>query len=646
LTIEEADEVSPPAISRERLSALPTLPGVYIMKGVEGNVLYVGKAKNLKNRVRSYFSGGDGRYNALFLVRKACDIETIVTEDERQALILENDLIKKYRPRYNIRLKDDKAHLLVRVDLNSEWPRIELVRWERPDGAKYIGPFAFGYELRTMLDVIRNSIPLRTCSDRVLINRVRPCLEFQLKRCAAPCCYPVEKALYQEWVERAVSILEGDSTHVVKVLESQMERASAELRFEEAARIRDQLEVLREATADRPVYSFSNGAQDAIGIHREGTRAELSVLQVRRGRLRNAQTFGFDKIDLPDDELLSSFLSQYYGGGGEIPELIIVPFNLEDVDARAALYSELRGRKVEFIVPERGEKTRLASLAQENARENFLARYGASSKEGDLSLRALKDELGLEQAPRTLECVDISHFQGGSTVASVVHFRDGRPDKARYRHFILKNQEGKPDDFASMKEVVLRHLSKCNDENSIADLIIVDGGKAQLSMALAARESISLMGPQIISLAKKRGRKIPYYARIAGMAERGLYKPERVYVEGKLAPIVLRESSKALHLLERIRDEAHRFAITFHRRLRTKKAFSSPLEGIIGLSSKRRIELLKVFGSVQRLRGATVEEIVERTGIPIGIAKRVKARLELASEEHLDPEPPTKESDL
>ena len=605
----------------ERLKSLPTLPGVYIKKDSGGQVIYVGKAKSLKARVRSYFTKSDTRFNVKYLVSRISEIETVVTEDERQALILENDLIKKYKPRYNIRLKDDKAHLIVRIDRTHPWPRIDLVRKERNDGAKYIGPFAFGYELRTFLDVIRNTLPLRTCSDRILINRVRPCLEYQLKRCAGPCCLEVSQSDYLGWIESAIDILEGKNRDIIGYLRRAMDRASEELRFEDAARLRDQLQVLEKATAEKTTYQFSAGTKDVIGIHRDGENAEVSVLQVRRGRLMNARTFALKEMEIPDDELLGSFLGQFYDSYNEIPEQIILPFALEDQDVRAELYSEKRGSRVEIAVPERGEKHRLVSLAQENARENVLARN--STGEGDPSMRVLKDELGLLQIPRTIECADISHFQGGSTVASVVHFKDGKPDKNRYRHFNLESQEGKPDDFASMLEVVGRHLSRCSEENTLPDLLVIDGGRAQLAKAVEARNAIGLQQPVLIGLAKKRTNRLPYFSVPSARTPRMLYKPERIYVEGKEAPIVLRESSKALHLLERLRDEAHRFAITFHRSTRTNRTFKSLLEDVPGLGDKRRRALLKEFGSIKRIKETAPEELSARSGIPILICQRV-----------------------
>lgn len=609
-----------PHITPERLRSLPRLPGIYVMKDRDGDVIYVGKAKNLRARVRSYFSGGDGRYSIPYLVKRVTAIETVVTEDEAQALVLENDFIKRFKPQYNIRLKDDRAHLVVRIDENQEWPRIELVRKIVDDGARYIGPFAYGYELRTLLDVVRNALPLRSCSDRVFMNRVRPCLEYQMKRCSGPCCLEVDPLQYRQWVKTAAQILEGKNADLIGSMTQEMLRASDELRFEDAAALRDRIEAVKRITIDEPAMFFSQGAKDAFGICREGGNVEFSVLSVRQGRLFGSRTFGFEGNELPNGELLGSMVSQFYSGEEEIPEEILLPFPLEDIPAREALYSERRGSKVSILFPKRGDKARLVALAQENARENYTARLGGAGGRDDRDVKALQMELQLAEVPRTMECVDISHFQGGSTVASVVFFQDGRPEKSRYRHFHL-TQEGKPDDFASMREVVTRHLSRCAEENTVCDLMIIDGGTAQLNQALGVRRELGLQMPAMIGLAKKRSAKIPYFGLSGGGRTRGK-KPERVFVEGQALPIVLRESSRALRLLERIRDEAHRFAVTFHRSVRSRRAFVSVLEQIPGVGEKRRKELLRVFGSVKKIAEAQPADL-EAAGVPEKLAIRI-----------------------
>ncbi len=609
-------------LSRVRIRTLPGKPGVYLMKDPEGKILYVGKAKNLKARVRSYFAAGDDRHNVQFLLKKVHTIDTLVTHDERQALVLEADLIKKHKPRYNIRLKDDKAHYLVRVDLSQDWPRLELVRRVSNDGARYFGPFAFGYELRMMLEVIKRSIPLRSCSDKVLHNRVRPCLEFQIKRCVAPCCLEVDRAHYLHWVMQAIAILEGKNKAVITQLEGEMLRASKEERFEDAATIRDRLLVLKKVAADKPVTAVTFGARDAIGFYRDGANVEITVMKVRNGRLFGAKTFGFTDVEVPDVEVLSSFLSQYYIDGEEFPDDILISFLIDDIRVREELYSEKAGHRVNIIIPQKGKKAKFLSLAMSNANENFKARFSGIIG-GESVFRVLKKELGLDEIPRTIECIDISHFQGAATVGSLVSFQDGLPEKSRYRRFHL-TQEGKPDDFASIHEVVVRHLSRAAEENTTPDLLIIDGGPGQLSAALKARSELGLRSaPVIVSLAKKRGEERAYLLKKKTARREKELKPERVYVENNPVPIVLSTGSETLHLLERIRNEAHRFAVSFHRSTRSKQVFRSSLETIQGVGVKRRRELLREFGSVQAIRDSTPEELKSRCDIPEKLGRRI-----------------------
>ncbi len=614
-------DMSHPFITDDRIKALPKLPGVYLMKDRKGEVIYVGKAKVLRARVRSYFRGGDGRTNVKYLVEKIAELETVVTQDERQALVLESDLIKKFKPRYNVRLKDDKAYLIVRIDTDEKWPRLQLVRKAEEDGARYIGPFTFAWELRMLLDLIRKTVPLRTCSDTVFNNRVRPCLEYQIKRCAGPCCLEVDKAQYQSWIEQAVAILQGKNAEVVKSLGLEMEYASNDLRFEDAAAIRDRIEVLKKLNDERPALQFGEGSRDAFGLYRDGERLELSVLMVRFGRLFGAKTFGFSDVSAENEDILASLMTQFYSGGNDIPEEILIPFKLEDQKTREEFYSDERGRKVSIHIPQRGPKQKLLSLAGQNARENFNARFGTAA-EGEDALRVLQKELGLEEAPRTIECADISHFQGGSTVGSIVLFQDGKPDKTRYRHFHL-SQEGKPDDFASMHEIVMRHLSRGAEENTLSDLMVIDGGMQQLAQALKVREELGLRRPMMIGLAKKRTASAPYRARQSLREPSVTAKPERVFLEGEKVPVVLAPGSKALNLLEQIRDEAHRFAITFHRQTRARKVFKSDLDSIPGIGPKRRRELLRAYGSVRKIKEASAKEIAERCAMPLSLAKRM-----------------------
>jgi excinuclease ABC subunit C len=622
------DSIEIQGVSKQRLKALPDMPGVYLMKDEQGEVIYVGKAKSLRSRVSSYFAGGDGRANVVYILERVRTIDTLVTETERQAIVLENDLIKKYKPRYNIRLKDDKAHLIVRIDRRHEWPRIELVRAVAEDGAQYIGPFAFSYELRTMLDVIKRSLPLRTCSNTMLYNRVRPCLEYQIKRCAGPCCLEVDSEDYADWLRQAVQILEGNVSDVISDLEHSMERASEALRFEDAAIMRDRIAVLKRIGQEATESNYGTGSLDAFGLYREGNKFEVSVVMVRQGRLFESKTYGFEDINALDDEIMSSLLSQFYSGKRQIAETILIPFELEDRESREEYYSDIRGKKVSIALPQRGSKARLLALANQNAKENFEARFSGLDKSTRV-LEAIQADFELEQMPRTIECVDVSHFQGGSTVASVVCFKDAQPEKGRYRVFHL-SQEGKPDDFASMREVIRRHLSRCAEENTLCDLLVVDGGQAQLSQALAVRKELGLQTPAMVGLAKKRTASIPY-RKAAAKSGKGkakgkritLEKPERIYVQERSVPVLLNPRSEAMQLFERIRNEAHRFAIQFHRKTRAKKSVRSVLDGIPGVGPNRKRELLRVFRSVDAIRKANPEELVERCKIPFSLAVKI-----------------------
>lgn len=617
-------------VSPERLKALPQRPGVYLMRDKHQEVIYVGKAKDLRNRVRQYFAGHDERYSVQFLLERVRSVETIVTEDERQAIVLEADLIRQYKPRYNIRLKDDRAYLLVRIDQDADWPRIELVRAEADDGALYLGPYAFGFELRALLETIKRVLPLRTCSDNVLHNRARPCIEHQIKRCAAPCCLPVDRQLYKEWLTQAVRILNGKDGEVVKFLEAEMERASEELRFEDAAAYRDRMNVLRRIADDRLQVRFGDQSQHAFGLYREGSRVEFTVLMVRRGRLYESKSYGFSEVVASDAELLESIINQFYDGSAEIPENILVPVPLDDSAALEQLFSDRVRSAIRISVPKAGVKARLLELACANAQENFRTRFRDDEGLADAASFALVQALGLEEIPRTIECVDISHLQGTSTVASVVCFKDGKPDKSRYRHFVLSVEQN--DDFASMNEVIKRHLSRCAEENTLCDLLVVDGGPPQLRQAEKVMKELGLKTPRLISLAKKRSfSKSPKTGNpksVFKVVEKFLpqiqsKKPERVYLSATGNPKILDAHSEALHLLERLRDEAHRFAISFHRSRRAKRMLRSPLDAVPGIGPKRRQSLLKTFGSLRSLKAATAAEIAERCALPIALAERI-----------------------
>lgn len=552
--------------TESKLKNLASAPGVYLMRDAAKQVIYVGKAKNLRSRVRSYFNNSDERRQIAYLVEKIAFLDTIVTKDERQAILLEADLIRKYKPRYNIRLKDDKAHLLIRIDESEEWPRLHLVRREEDDGARYYGPYMHSFELRSLLDTIKRVVPLRTCSDAVFKNRMRPCLEYQIKRCAGPCCLPVSREDYKGWLNQAKNIIRGKSEEVISTLEREMEIASEELRFEDAAVLRDRIEILERLGQDEAEVKYGEASCDVFGIYTEGSAVEVALVSVRRGRLGEVRTFGFLDIISSGEEAISTVIAQYYALQADIPTTIYVPFEFESSEALCEVLSDRIGRMVSILVPLQGSKRKLIELAEENAKQSYHARHSSGSRQ-DRALRELVHHLKLKQLPRVIDCVDISHFQGDSTVGVVVSFKDGVTEKDRYRKFIVE-QQGKPDDFASIHEVVKRHLRRCVEAEQLPDLLVIDGGEQQLAKALLAAAELEVSGLEIVSLAKRR----------AKVGARGQRRPERVFLPGLKSPVVMPADNPGLLLLQRARDEAHRFAISFHRKRRTKKVFSGGSE--------------------------------------------------------------------
>lgn len=605
---------------QEQLEALqaiakkfPSLPGVYIMKDAAGVIIYIGKAKNLRSRVRSYFAGGDGRAQIQFLLRRIHSLENIVTASEEQAFILERDLINKHKPRYNIRLKDDKAYLSIRLDDNTRWPRLQLVRRVEQDGARYYGPYSFSYEVREILDIINKTLPLRTCSDTVLYNRQRPCLEYQIKRCAAPCCLPVDPAEYQDWVLSARHILEGKVTEPVKRLTRLMEQASENLDFERAAELRDKIQILENFASGQKYISSGAEHRDVFSLYREERLVALSVLTVRYGRVADNRNFTFADVEVRTAEIIEDAVDQYYRSGREVPEEIIVPELPVDVEFLKNELTKRRGKAVAITAPQRGLKYRLLKLAEVNAQQHFSATFDAERRYLDVA-EQLARLANLSQVPRRIECVDISNFQGSEIVGAVVSFFDGKPDRRNYKKYILSDQ-GKPDDFGSIYEVVRRRLARGMQENSLPDLLLIDGGKGQLGAALRAREDVGTT-IEIVALAKERvdtrktGREI-------------VSTPERLFVEGMAEPLPLAADSEITKLVARIRDEVHRFVITFHRSRRQRAGMKSILDSIPGVGPERKRRLLKEFGSLKKIQKVPPEELARAGRMPLPLATKI-----------------------
>jgi excinuclease ABC subunit C len=614
---------------QEKLDALPTEPGVYLMKDRKGTVIYVGKAISLRNRVRSYFTRtGDTRVFVSMLDSILGDIETVLVHNEKEALLLENELIKKHKPRFNVLLKDDKQFISLRLDKTQTYPRLEVVRKYDRDGARYFGPYSSAGAIRETLRIINRYFRLRTCTDHVMANRKRPCLLYQIGRCPAPCVYPVPPEDYRRSVDEVVLFLEGKGTELTEGLKGRMKRAAGELKFEEAARLRDRLLAIERSLERQKAVTTDFKDQDVFAFYREGDRILFYVLWVRQGRLNGGQAFPFGSQEFPDEELLPSFVNLYYDQGSFVPEEVLLPLEPESLEGLESLLSERKGDRVRVLVPKRGEKHDLVLMAAKNAEQAFTERK-RTKEETDAVLSRLQQKLNLRNFPRRMECFDISHFQGSSIVASQVAVTDGETDKSRYRRYKIKTLE-KQDDFASMYEVLSRRLKRGLEENDLPDLLVIDGGKGQLASVHAAMKDVGVEKVDVVGLAKSRDQEV------FDRDQESARSPERVFVLGRKDPIVLPQNSAEIFMLTRMRDEAHRFAITYQQKDLRKSRVRSALEDIPGVGEVRRKTLLRHFGSLKKVQEATIEELAEVVGP--SVAERVHAALHgHPEEEEADP---------
>ena len=637
------------AALRKTLDELPAEPGCYLMKDREGTVVYVGKAASLRSRVRQYFDrgGSDDRIFVPLLEDLLGDIEVIVTRSEKEAVLLENELIKKHKPRFNVRLRDDKDFIVLRLDERHPFPRLEIrrAREKRVPEARYFGPYSSASSIRETLRVVNRHFQLRTCTDHVFDHRKRPCILFQIHRCPAPCVYEVPAEEYRQSVEDAVEFLEGRETELVERLRVRMEGAAGALRFEDAARLRDQLQAVERSLEKQRVLMSDRADRDVVGLWREGPDLVVQVLSMRAGKLQDSRSHPFREQEFPDNEILSSFLSLYYEQN-QAPDEILVPVEPAAVEALEGVLSERRGRRVRILTPQRGAKADLLEVAAKNAEQGFRS-WHEKDERREKALAALVRSLHLTRPPRWIECYDISTFQGALAVGSGVSMKDGEPDKANYRRYKVKGVAGQ-DDFAMLHEVITRRLRRALAEGVFPDLIVIDGGKGQLNAALAAAKDLGVSTSpvtgipgapfvEMVGLAKSRlvdaaafgttrviGRRASRtrsaaVADAAEARERGFVSelarsPERVFLPGRKDPVVLRQNSAELFLLARLRDEAHRFAITFHRKLRRERNFQSVLEEIPGIGEGRKRALLRHFGALRRVKEATVEQIAEVDG--------------------------------
>lgn len=589
-------------IVEEKLKLLPDSPGVYIMKNEAGKVIYVGKAVVLKNRVRQYFQSNKGHSPKVrVMVSKIADFETILTGSEMEALILECNLIKKYRPRYNISLKDDKTYPYVKVTLAEKYPRVMITRRIMKDGARYFGPYTQVGAVHESLKLLRRLFPMRTCKH---MDVDRPCLEYHIKRCVAPCTGEVNPEEYKKMVDAVCLFLEGRTEIVEKRLEEQMMDAAENLRFEEAARLRDQLHAVQKVAEKQRIVTGS-GDQDAIGMSRSEIGVCVQIFFIRSGKMIGREHFLLSgSEEESNSDVLSAFLKQYYHRAAFIPHEILLPMEVPEQQVIGEWLTEKKGSKVYVEVPQRGTKHDIVMMAENNAAKYLsdeAARIKTSNEQTEGAVRELGEYLGMKQLPWRMECFDISHIQGSETVASMVVFEGGIPNKSAYRRFKIKSAEGKPDDFLSMREVTTRRYGK-KDVEDMPDLIIIDGGKGQLSSALEIIRGAGHTAVPVIGLAKQF---------------------EWIFVEGKSEPVILPRNSQALFLMQRIRDEAHRFAITYHRSLRGKRNLVSVLDHITGIGEKRRQALRKKFGTIQNMRDASVEELASVPGMTRPAARAV-----------------------
>jgi excinuclease ABC subunit C len=611
-----------------KLAQMPSQPGVYLMKNGEGTILYVGKAKNLRSRVRSYFrKSGDGRFRIQFLIPNVEDIEFLVTDTEKEALILENTLIKAHKPRFNVNFRDDKSYVNLRLDPRDKYPRLTVVRRPARDGALYFGPYASSQSVRETLRTLSRIFPLRLCTDHVFNSRTRPCLYYQIHRCSAPCVPGhVSDEEYRALVEQTALFLKGRDEDLAKMLYAQMHDASEGLRFEEAGRIYRRIGAIERTIERQKVTSGQERDQDVFGFFREADHVEIQRLTIRGGKLLGGKSDLFTEQLSSDAEILESYVNQYYAEGQELPEEVLLPFALEGSGGLADLLSERRGRRVSVLVPERGEKRALVAMANKNAALSFQARKDRERSQ-QTTLEQLQERLHLRNFPRRIECFDMSNIQGTNPVGSMVTFTDGEPDKARYRKFQVKTVEG-PDDFASMYEVLSRRYTRALEEDDLPDLIMVDGGKGQLNIAQAVLWELGIETPDLISIAKSRLRPV--------QGSEGKHRTdERFFIPGRKNPVIFPANSPALFLLQRIRDEAHRFAITYHKSRRAKAAVHSALDDIPGIGPKRRRALLRHFGSVNGIAAASPEAIQEAGMVSRKLAEQILQALQKEQHENV-----------
>jgi excinuclease ABC subunit C len=603
-----------------QLKQLPTSPGVYLMRNAEGTILYVGKALSLRNRVRSYFGTTQKLTPKLQrLVDQVHDLDFFVTGSEQEALILEYNLVKRHHPHFNVRLKDDKSYPFLKISLNEEWPRIYFTRHMEEDGGRYFGPFTNARSVRQTLKVLKGIFPFRSCSRIITGNDPRPCLDYYIYNCLAPCVGAVGKQEYSRAVKQAILFLEGKQDRIVRDLESKMDKASEALDFETAAQLRDQVQAIARVIEGQKIAARVRGEQDAIAFASERDRAYAQVFFIRGGKLIGRESFILQGTSSEEPEqIMTSFVKQFYGSAPYLPPLLLLQHPVEDKTVIEDWLQSKRGSKVRIQVPSRGSKKQLLDIVAENARQGLhqlkVKQLAAPSALPE-ALAEIENELQLPHSPSRMECYDISNIQGSAAVGSMVVFENGKPKSSLYRRFRIKTVSG-ADDYAMLQEVLRRRFKRYNLQNEVTstpdswavlpDLVLIDGGKGQLSSALAAMKETGAASVPLASLAKEH---------------------EEIFIPGRSTSIRLPGSSPGLQMLQRLRDEAHRFAIGYHQKVRRKNTFTSLLDGVPGIGPKRKRALLRQLGSVQAIREASLEELTAVSGMTSSQAKKLKEYL-------------------
>ncbi|KFO66773.1 hypothetical protein ER57_15225 [Smithella sp. SCADC] len=601
-------------VLKEKMTSAPRFPGVYIMKDAQGKIIYVGKANDLKSRVSSYFTGKDTRPMAPFLVARVHDIDFITTSTEKEALILENNLIKRHRPRYNVTLRDDKTYYHLSLDPAERFPRLQLVRKRLNDAALYFGPYPSGLAAKETLRFVQQVFPLRSCRNRDFKLRPRPCLEYQMGRCLAPCKGLVDEKSYRKLVESVVAFLQGHRRELISDLKKQMNEASQDLNYEEAACLRDRITFLEHALEKQNVDRGVEKDQDIVGLYEQDDHYQICILFVREGKLLGSKSFVPIKVKTDTVEVVSSCLIQYYDSDAGIPDEIIIPCRLTDEQVIIEWLTEKKNRKVTLTVPSIGTKNALLDMANDNARNLWEAAH-KSRQQKTAALQILQEKLSLSKLPRRMECYDISNISGKHAVGSMVVFQDGEPDKNSYRRYRIKTLS-EPDDYTMMYEVISRRFAS---RENLPDLVVVDGGKGQLNVALLVLKDLKIK-IDVIGLAKEE-RATPSGK---GIIKKKVAKSEdRVYLPGRKDAVFLSSWPQALRMLQQVRDEAHRFALNYHHQVKQKSDLLSVLDNIPDVGEARKRTLLKHFGSGKQVKEASLDELQKVQGIGKELAEKI-----------------------